>query len=126
MAEMITGKNGFDINQEHPEYAARRATWRQYRDLYAGGEQFKANADQYLIPRQKEPGDVYAERLRRSFYENYIGSIVDWYAATLFRREPVIAFEGRNDGAKDVFGAFTGEWGFKGGRVTDFFPADII
>ena len=28
------------------------------------------------------------------FYENYVGSIVDWYAATLFRREPVLTFEG--------------------------------
>ena len=44
--------------------------------------------------RQREPGDVYAERLSRVFYENYIGSIVDWYAATLFRREPVLMFEG--------------------------------
>ena len=36
----------------------------------------------------REPGDVYSERLSRVFYENYIGSIVDWYAATLFRQEP--------------------------------------
>ena len=62
--------------------------WRQYRDLYAGGAQFIASADQYLVRRQKEPGDVYVERLSRSFYENYVGSIVDWYTATLFRREP--------------------------------------
>ena len=34
------------------------------------------------------------ERLTRVFYENYVGSIVDWYAATLFRREPVLTFEG--------------------------------
>ena len=43
--------------------ANKRAMWRQYRDLYAGGEQFKVNADRYLVRRQKEPGDVYAERL---------------------------------------------------------------
>ena len=29
------------INREHPEYVARKATWKQYRDLYAGGEQFR-------------------------------------------------------------------------------------
>jgi len=28
------------------------------------------------------------------FYENYAGSIVDWYASTLFRREPLILAEG--------------------------------
>ena len=40
---------------------------------------------EYLVRRQREPGDVYAERLGRVFYQNYIGSIVDWYTATLFR-----------------------------------------
>ena len=84
----------FDIDQEHPEYVAKKAAWRRYRDLYAGGEQFRVNAAEYLIPRQREPGEVYAERLSRIFYENYVGSIVDWYGATLFRREPVITFEG--------------------------------
>src|SRR5271154_7056120 len=90
---MNIGNVGPDITHEHPEYAAKRAMWRQYRDLYAGGAQFIASADQYLVRRQKEPGDVFVERLRRSFYENYIGSIVDWYTATLFRREPVLQFE---------------------------------
>ena len=28
------------------------------------------------------------------FYENYVGSIIDWYAATLFRREPELHIEG--------------------------------
>jgi hypothetical protein len=44
--DMIT--ESLDVNIEHPEYSAKRGMWRQYRDLYAGGEQFKANADQYL------------------------------------------------------------------------------
>ena len=80
----------FDIDLEHPDYAALKGAWTQYRDLYVGGEQLRARAGSYLIPRQKEPREVYGERLSRVFYENYIGSIVDWYAATLFRREPVL------------------------------------
>ena len=68
----------FDIDREHPDYVARKAMWKKYRDLYTGGEQFRINAQDYLIRRQREPGDVYAERLSRVFYENYIGSIVDW------------------------------------------------
>ena len=59
-----------NINMEHPEYIAKKAMWRKYRDLYAGGEQLKANAPEYLEQRQKEPADVYAERLNRVFYEN--------------------------------------------------------
>ena len=40
------------INREHPEYAARKAIWRQYRDLYAGGEQLRSHASEYLVRRQ--------------------------------------------------------------------------
>jgi hypothetical protein len=123
---MTKGSNSFDINHEHPDYSAKRAMWRQYRDLYAGGEQFKMNADRYLIRRQKEPGDVYAERLSRSFYENYIGSIVDWYAATLFRREPVLAFEGKNERAKQFFSEFTEDCDLKGTHVAEFFRRQFI
>ena len=47
------------INREHPEYVARKAMWRQYKNLYAGGEQFRADASDYLVRRHKEPGEVY-------------------------------------------------------------------
>ena len=123
---MNKASSSFDINHEHPEYAAKRAMWRQYRDLYAGGEQFISNADRYLVRRQKEPGDVYAERLSRSFYENYIGSIVDWYTATLFRREPVLAFEGTNERAKKFFGEFIEDCDLKGTSLAEFFRRQFI
>jgi len=118
---MNIGKSGSDITCEHPEYAAKRAMWRQYRDLYAGGAQFIANADRYLVRRQKEPGDVFAERLSRSFYENYVGSIVDWYTATLFRREPVLNFEGNNERSKHFFGMFAEDCDLKGTSLAEFF-----
>ena len=89
-----------NINREHPEYVARKAMWKQYQDLYAGGEQLRANASEYLVRRHKEPAEVYGERLSRVFYENYVGSIIDWYAATLMRREPVMLFEGHDPAAK--------------------------
>ena len=123
---MNKGSASFDINHEHPEYASKRATWRMYRDLYAGGEQFQINADRYLVRRQKEPGDVYAERLSRSFYENYIGSIVDWYTATLFRREPVLTFEGQSERAKKFFSEFTEDCDLKGTTVAEFFRRQFI
>ena len=111
----------FDIKLEHPEYVNRRDMWRQYRDLYAGGEQFRANAAQYLVRRQKEPGDVYGERLLRCFYENYVGSIVDWYTATLFRREPLLTFDGPNLRAKQFFGEFADDCDLKGTSFSEFF-----
>jgi hypothetical protein len=42
----------------------------EVRDLYAGRRELKDNASLYLPRRQKEPYDVYAERLSKVFYEN--------------------------------------------------------
>src|SRR4249919_52454 len=92
-----------NINREHPEYIAHKAMWKQYQDLYAGGERLRMDGSEYLVQRNKEPGAVYQERLSRVFYENYIGSIVDWYAATLMRREPMLQFEGNDAGAKNFY-----------------------
>ena len=116
----------FDIDREHPDYVARKAMWKKYRDLYTGGEQFRINAQDYLIRRQREPGDVYAERLSRVFYENYIGSIVDWYAATLFDREPVLTFEGPNEAGKKFFCALVEDADQKGTHLVDFFRRQFI
>ena len=44
-----------NIDREHPEYAAKKAMWKKYRDLYAGGEQMRENAFEYLVRRHKEP-----------------------------------------------------------------------
>jgi len=115
-----------DIDREHPQYRARKEVWRCYRDLYIGGEQFKLNAQRHLIPRQKEPGDVYRERLTRVFYENYVGSIVDWYAATLFRREPVLTFEGANERGQAFFGEFVEDVDRKGTALADFLRKQLV
>lgn len=79
--------------EEHPDYRAWQPSLELYRNLYSGGAQMKSKASTYLYQRHKEPADVYQERVARCYYENYIGSIIDWYAATLFRREPVITVE---------------------------------
>jgi hypothetical protein len=110
-----------NINREHPEYVARKAMWRQYKDLYAGGERLRMNASEYLVRRDQEPGEVYSERLNRVFYENYIGSIVDWYAATLMRREPVLQFQGSDAGAKEFYNVFSDDCDLKGTSLHEFF-----
>jgi len=104
----------FDINREHPEYKSKKTMWRRYRDLYTGGEQLKANAIDYLFTRRKEPADLYHERLAQVFYENYIGSIVDWYAATVFRREPLLTIEGANTAGRRFFNEFIDDCDLKG------------
>jgi len=115
-----------NINAEHPDYVARKSTWKKYGDLYAGGEQLKTDASDYLIRRQKEPAEVYSERLNRVFYENYIGSIIDWYAATIFRREPIVHVEGPNDDGRRFFASFAEDCDLKGTKLTDFFRRQMV
>ncbi len=115
-----------EIEREHPLYAARKAMWKSYRDLYAGGEQMKQHAAEYLIGRLREPPDVYNERLARVFYENYIGSIIDWYAATLFRREPILSFSEGNEAARRFFSEFTEDCDRRQTHLSDFFRRMLI
>jgi len=115
-----------NIDREHPEYAAKKGMWRKYRDLYAGGEQIRENAFEYLIRRHKEPNDIYAERLSRVFYENYIGSIIDWYAATLMRREAALLFDGSDEAAKGFYNLFAEDCDLKGTSIAEFFRQRIV
>ncbi|HYP14855.1 MAG TPA: hypothetical protein VEQ63_13085, partial [Bryobacteraceae bacterium] len=111
---------------EHPDYGIKKGMWRKYRDLYAGGEQLKANAAEYLAPRQKEGADIYGERLEKVFYENYIGSIIDWYAATLFRREPMLLVEGDDTKGRAFYNEFAEDCDLKGTNLTDFLRKQLI
>lgn len=108
------------IFREHPEYVSGLESRQRFRDLYAGGEQFKNNADRYLVKRQREPGDVYGERLGRAFYENYIGSIIDWYTTTLFRREPVLQYEEATEIAREFYNNFADDCDLRGTAITDY------
>ena len=114
-----------DIDREHPEFKRLQPTLRAFRDLYAGGFQFRHRASEYLLRRQKEGLDVYAERLQRAFYQNYIGSIIDWYAATLFRREPGVQFEGGPEKSQRFLSEFV-DCDRKYTKLTDFFRASLI
>jgi hypothetical protein len=53
----------WNIDREHPEYTVNAAMWSKYRDLYVGGEQIRRNASAYLYRRNKEPNEVFTERL---------------------------------------------------------------
>src|ERR1051325_10507704 len=113
------------IENEHPDFVAKREMWRRYSDLYAGGEQIRSRGAEYLIQRNKEPADVYHERLGRIFYENYIGSIIDWFGATLLRRDPVIQLEGDDPGGKSFFDYFIQDCDRKGTTLSEFLRQQI-
>ncbi len=94
------------INREHQYYGALKDLWDRYWDLYSGGEQMRRNAGRYLLRRQKEPVDVYSERLERVFYENYLGACIDWHTAALFRQQPAIHFRTESPLAEKFYGDF--------------------
>jgi hypothetical protein len=110
-----------EIDREHTDYKRQAHMWRMYRDLYAGGQQFKNRAAEHLLRRQKEPLDVYSERLHRAFYQNYIGSIVDWYAATLFRRAPSLQLEGGLQSGRSFLANFADDCDQRGTTLGTFF-----
>jgi len=110
-----------EIDREHPSYKHRTLVLRTYRDLYAGGFEFKMRAHNYLQQRHKEPGDIYLERLHRVFYENYIGSIVDWYSATLFRREATLQFENGLESDRAFLAEFADDCDLRGTKLSMFF-----
>jgi len=114
------------INREHPEYIEHKSMWKQYRDLYTGGEQLRRHAGEYLARRHREPGEVYRERLMRVFYENYIGSIIDWYAATLMRREPAMLLEGNDGAAREFYGLLAKDCDLKGTSLSEFFRQRFV
>ncbi len=115
-----------EIDREHPEFKGQQRMWRMYRDLYAGGHEFKHRAAEYLLRRQKEPLDVYGERLHRVFYENYIGSIVDWYASTLFRREPSLHLTGGLEAGQQFLAQFADDCDRGSTSVSNFFRQCLI
>jgi hypothetical protein len=55
------------------------------------------------------------------FYENYIGSIIDWYAATLMRREAALVFDGSDEAAKGLLQRLCG-----GLRPEGHFPGGVL
>jgi hypothetical protein len=110
-----------EIDREHAHFTRHKRTLQMYRDLYAGGFEFKERAAHYLLRRQKEPLDVYAERLSRVYYENYIGSIIDWYGSTLFRREPSLHFEQGLESDQQFLAQFAEDCDQRGTAMSDFF-----
>lgn len=109
------------IEREHPDYTSRSLMWRRYRDLYEGGERIKEHAAEYLMHRHKEPLEIYRQRLGQFYYENYLGSIVDWYMATLVREEPVIEFQGSDDKGRAFFSRFADNCDLRGTTLTQFY-----
>jgi hypothetical protein len=112
--------------QEHPAYRERKSSMSMYQDLYTGGMQIKARATEYLFRRHREPAEIFQERTDRAFYENYLGSIIDWYASTLFRREPIFTVEDTSQRASKYYFDLFNDCDRNGTSITDFLRKRFI
>ncbi len=115
-----------DAIQMHPDYKGWKGSMEMYRDLYSGGALMKAKASTYLYRRHREPAEIYQERVSRAFYENYLGSIIDWYASTLFRREPILTVEDTGLKSSKFYFEFFNDCDNNSSSITDFLRRRFI
>lgn len=78
------------LDAQSQEYEKFKEAWVRYEHFYLGGEDLRRHVTLYLMKRQKEPPEVFLERATRASYRNYLGTIIDWYGAALFRQAPQI------------------------------------
>lgn len=77
------------LNQRHPSFSVDRHA--DLCALYDGGERFKARLPRFLPQRPAEHEVRYSLRKQEAVYRNYLGPIIDYFAALLFTGSPVIA-----------------------------------
>ena len=87
---------------------------------------FGANASDYLVPAEQRARQGVRGTAQPGLYENYIGSIVDWYAATLMRREPCLLVRGRRTRPASSSSTILSEdCDLKGTNLRDFFRQQL-
>ncbi len=88
------------LNARHPSCSPDKSA--KLRALYEGGDLFKSHLDEFLPQQPAEPPPQYALRKKISVYRNYVGPIVDYFAALLFASAPIIQGKRKGGEAADV------------------------
>jgi hypothetical protein len=81
--------------QRHPSCDGKKSA--RLRALYEGGELFREHIEEFLPQQPAEPPPQYALRKKISVYRNYVGPIIDYFAALLFASGPIVT--GKRKGA---------------------------
>lgn len=69
-------------------------TLRTYRDLFAGGVQFRRSVSRYLPKNDVEPDELYLRRCRHAHYLNYTAPIANYLTSWLFTAPPTLTLRG--------------------------------
>jgi hypothetical protein len=78
-----------ELNQRHPSCDPERMA--DLAALYSGDAAFEKRLDRFLPQWEQEPDGRYALRKKLAHYRNYLGAVVDYFAALLFAGKPTIA-----------------------------------
>jgi hypothetical protein len=70
------------LNTKHPEYDHKQ--YDQYNALYEGGKTFEKFKPQFLTKNEIEPPQIFKSRQDNAEYQNFVGPIIDQFAAQLF------------------------------------------
>lgn len=116
-----------DLNQRNPAVDPDIA---QHRALYEGGKTFQAQLDGFLPQRPAEPLSRYALRKREAYYRNYLGPIVDYFAAMLFTSKPVVSANDQASGdlvpdLDDFYNEFRDDCDCNGADIDSFFKGRL-
>lgn len=117
-----------DISRRHEEHKRWSDCLETVEFLYCGGGILEANASKVVAKRPKEVEDVYQARLRLFNYQNIIGTVIGWWEAALFAKEPAVDVKRGdkvNEGA-DEFAGFIENCDRRGTTLFDFFRGAFV
>jgi hypothetical protein len=63
----------------HPDYVAKVQDWSKFTDCYEANDMY-----QYVFKHTRESTDMFENRLRRSYYYNYVASVIDLFVSYLY------------------------------------------
>lgn len=70
------------LNTKHPNYD--EMLYKKYNALYEGGIVFEELKDKFLTKNEFEPPQIFKSRKDNAEYQNFVGPIIDQFAAQLF------------------------------------------
>ena len=97
--------------------------------LYSGGKKFKSRISRFLAKRPRERPDRYNLRISEAHYRNYLGPVIDYFAAMLFAARPRVVAKDKggeiNPDPGEFYSAFNGDCDKNGGDLEAVFKGRL-
>jgi hypothetical protein len=97
ISELPIRSDADSLRYEHPEYQAQVLKWRKYLDTYEGNEVWR-----FIHRHLRESDEMYQRRVKRSYYYNYVASVVDLYIAYIYHAPITRQLEDQEEFYRDL------------------------